>query len=44
MPQDLIKQQAIRQTRRVEFTLMKLQEEYPGQNRARDKLLRLTKL
>ena len=40
------KQQAIRQTLRVEFTLTKLQE-YPGKNRARDiclKLLRLTQL
>ena len=38
------KQQAIRQTLRVEFTLTKLQEEYPEKNRVRDKLLRLTKL
>ena len=38
------KQQSIRQAFRVEFTLTKLQEEYPGKNRARDKLLGLTKL
>ena len=44
MPQNLTKQQAIRQTLRVEFTLTKLQEKYPGQTRARDKLFRLMKL
>ena len=29
----------MQQAFRVEFTLTKLQEEYPGQNRAGDKLL-----